>query len=143
MGVFAGLLAVAWGLGGCGGGGAERVRRHTYPTDFRYVTDDELQASMVRLASALSELDRLLARDPSVEEVPRQRVAALLTEMENAARSLGAEALPSNHPRLGMHLGELRTTIERARRDVQRDPPRYYRAGVLSGACLVCHGPDR
>ena len=28
----------------------------------------------------------------------------------------------------------------RARRDVERDPPRYFVAGTVAGACLVCHG---
>jgi hypothetical protein len=66
-------------------------------------------------------------------------VGSLLAGMEEAAASLGPAGWPSNHPQIGANLDRLWRDIEHARRAAEREPPNYFYAGVVSGACLYCH----
>jgi hypothetical protein len=47
----------------------------------------------------------------------------------------------SNHPRIQEHAPHLRADLDRALLAVKKDPPNYYYAGVVSGACTYCHAP--
>jgi hypothetical protein len=52
--------AIAWI--GCSSAALERLRRHTYPPTFNYITEDQLKSTMWELASHTNQLDRLLHR---------------------------------------------------------------------------------
>lgn len=84
----------------------------------------------------LDELMRLSERgvEPSQAEVVR-----LLQAMERVAASLGPGDWPSNHARVSRNLERFRADVAAARQAAERDPPSYYRAGVVTGACSQCH----
>lgn len=78
------LLSVAWlALSGCGDFAA-RVRRHTYPPNFHYITDAQLRSTMWRLAFHARELRERMS---SAEDVAAHRAVILrhLEGMETAA----------------------------------------------------------
>jgi hypothetical protein len=138
------IMRAAWIAGAmllmaCGGT-LEATRRHTYAPDFNYITDSQLQSAMWQLAAGTSSLDELLAEGVPVTLDERQQVIRILEGMEAAADSLGPEGLASNHPRISHHLGRFSELLASARRNVQIDPPSYYLAGTVSGACHACHG---
>jgi hypothetical protein len=133
-----GLLAL--GLLGC----ADPLgwtREHTYPPDFNYIPREKLRSTMWSLAAEVTHLDRIMREAADSGRYPREEVLAVLARMEVTAGALGHEGWPSNHPRIGQNVGLLREDIQRARFQVERDPPNYFRAGALSGACTYCHGP--
>lgn len=133
-----GLLAAALWLAGCENV-AREVRRVTYPPDFQYVSKQELQGAMGRLAPLAVRLD-VLARSPEGMEGHRREVAEILLEMEDAASRLNPADLPTQHPLVNANLDGFRQDIQRARLGVEREPPSFLRAGALPGACLYCHG---
>jgi hypothetical protein len=118
----------------------EETRRHTYAPSFNYITDTELQSAMWQLAAGVASLERIIGPERVVTPEERLDVIRILERMEAATASLGPEGWPSNHPRITRHAGRFREQLEQARRAVERDPPGYYLAGTVSGACLLCHG---
>ncbi len=124
------------------GGALETTRRHTYAPEFNYITDSQLQSAMWQLAAGTSSLDKLLATGVPVTLEERQSVIRILQNMETAAASLGPDGWPSNHPRIAQNIGRFREQLAGARRNVQLDPPSYYLAGTISGACHACHGGE-
>jgi hypothetical protein len=123
----------------CSSNTAEVLRRHSDLPPFNYVTQDQLRFAMWRLAHDVYELDRTLREEAGVAGYPRERILGLLAGMEEAAASLGPAGWPSNHPQIGANLDRLWRDIEHARRAAEREPPNYFYAGVVSGACLYCH----
>ena len=138
-----GPIAAALGscllLAACGGGTWALFRGTTYPPPFNYVPAERLHSTMWRLAAATHELDQVVREGTERGEVPRERVLALLGDMEDAAAALGPGGWPSNHPRISDNVGSLREDIRRAKLAAAREPPSYYLAGSVSGACLYCH----
>ncbi len=114
------------------------IRDVTYPRDFRYYTKEELSTVMGRMAEDVAQLDAIL-RGGAEEPETRRRVVELLRDLEVRAEGLEAPGALTNHPRLARNLPLFLKAVEAARRDAERDPPRYYLAGNIVGACLHCH----
>jgi hypothetical protein len=95
---------------------------------------------MWQLANGVATLERILSPDRVVTEQDRLDVIRILDHMDVAAADLGPEGWPSNHPRVTLYQGRFREQLARAKRAAQLDPPSYYLAGNISGACLACHG---
>jgi hypothetical protein len=132
------LILASWTLG-CGDLPGT-LRRHTYPPDFQYIPRADVESTMWELAREIHELDRVLRDDAMSPERRREAVGALLDAAELTTRTLQLDGRRSNHPMLDAHLDRFRRDISRARDAVQRDPPVYFLAGAVSGACVYCHG---
>lgn len=135
-----GLVVTSLALG-CAGT-LEETRRHTYAPSFNYISDAQLQTAMWQLAAGVATLDRLLSPERVVTRQDRLDVIRTLERMDEAAVSLGPEGWPSNHPRITRYAGGFREQLARAKRGAELDPPSYYLAGNISGACMACHGGD-
>ena len=116
-----------------------RLRQHTYPPDFRYISREQLQSTMWQLAFYSRELDRLI-RSPETPVNHRSEILAQLRAMEQAAEKLDRSGWPTNHPLIDMNLSNFRRDIRLAREAVERDPPNFMLASPLAGACVYCHG---
>lgn len=128
---------------GCESDVAARVRKHTYPPTFQYFTAAELQGTMWQLADLVSQLDAQMETSGSADDGERRaEVIRLLAQMERVSKALGPGGWPSNHPKVSRHVERFRLELAAARRAVELDPPSYYLAGTISGACLHCHGPE-
>jgi hypothetical protein len=136
------LLAIATvaGCAGCGKTLPELFRSHTYPPDFRYVPEENLRSSMWLLGRETVELRSVLADASLSDDTRRTRAELLLGGMEDTIHKIGIDQAPSNHPELQQGLQALLTDVRVARDGVNHDPPNYFMAGSLSGACLYCHG---
>jgi hypothetical protein len=117
----------------------EAVRAVTYPPDFRYISQENLETAMWQMAAAVRDLDATL-RDVTVSE-PRkqQRVLALLDRLAATSDRLEGGERPSNHPLLDRNAPRLASDIQAARIAASATPPRYALAGSVSGACIYCH----
>jgi len=124
---------------GCGTSLSGVFRNHTYPADFHYVPEDKLRASMWLLGHETAELRRVLA-DPSLSNDTRRiRTELLLGGMEDTVQKIGVGEWSSNHQSLESGLEALQSDIHAAHEAVNHDPPSYFLAGSVSGACLYCH----
>jgi len=111
------------------------------PPDFRRLSRDEIRSAMGILAVEVRELERVLdSTDERDRANQRVLVLASLDRMRAAAESLQQPGRSSQHPMIDDHLDAFTERIRAARRDVERDPPRYFRAGTVAGACFLCHG---
>ena len=139
--ILAALLC-AGALAGCADLPA-RMRRHTYPPDFKYIGREELRSAMWRLAAAVNELDELMRESGPVDEARRARIDVLLGAMDDATRELATHGRPTNHPLIADNLDDFRQAVATARTSVESSHPNYYLVGSVSGACLACHAPRR
>jgi hypothetical protein len=132
---------LAWLVGAACHSVPEKVRQATYPPEFVYITRQQLDFTMWRLARDVRELDQLLRAPAPIDGDRRGAIVAHLTSMETAAADLKSQpGWHSNQPAIDTHLGRFEADIARARRAVEAEPPNYYLAGFVSGACLYCHG---
>lgn len=132
------LLLASWG---CGDGLSSLLRRHTYPASFRYVPKDEMRSAMWLLGKQSLELSRLLRSVPDGARPPRDQVVVLLADMQITVEDVGAGQWSTNHPELAEGLAALAEDIRAAKAAAEHDPPNYFLAGSVSGACLYCHRP--
>jgi len=132
--LLVGLTAVVLGCRGS----ASRIRDYTYPPDFRYIEQHELDTAMGRLAVAVERLNGRLRTSQTGDAGVQEAVVAELGEIGVIAGQL-AGGVGTNHPWLDQHLGAFQQDIELARRAATHDPPNYYLAGNIAGACGYCH----
>jgi hypothetical protein len=118
----------------------ERVRAGTNPRDFHYITQEEIHTTMGGLAVQVHALDQIMWREggPRVED--QAQVVDILSRMRPLAVQLKRRRF-SNHPRIQDYAPQLRRDIERALESARKEPPNYYYAGLVSGACNYCHAP--
>ncbi len=117
---------------------AARLRQHTYPPTFHYITDEQLRSTMWRLAYHSRALRELMT---SPEETATQRAKVLehLRLMEQATVDLNRTGWPTNHPLVDAKRSNFLQDIITAQDAVSRDPPNFLLAGAVSGACVYCH----
>jgi hypothetical protein len=118
---------------------AARIRRHTYPPDFQYLSDQEIQSTMWQVAALTTSLDEIFD-NPDLVSARRLEILGLLDQLETSVDALRHEGVSTNHPLINANLDTFREDIEKARRDVAREPPSYLRASAIPGACKYCHG---
>ncbi|MCG8588242.1 MAG: hypothetical protein MJE66_03050 [Proteobacteria bacterium] len=131
-----GLLLIA----ACAGPSLENLRDLTYPPDFHYITKQDVQTAMGALASEVDALDQALRRGEGAPPNQREDVVAILSRMQSLAHQLKRRA-HTNHPRIRLHADRLQHDIDRALSSARKEPPNYYFAGVVAGACTYCHAP--
>lgn len=131
------LLVAGLLLSSCGGF-FDRLRRHTYPPDFRYITQDQLESTMWQLAAQAERLDQI-TQDPALMDAHRAEIRLILEQMEGTTNQLKTEGTPANHPMINANLDRFRADIRSARRGVEHEPPSYVRAAAIPAACVYCH----
>jgi len=131
------LAGLAVAILGCRGS-ASRIRAYTYPPDFRYIEQHELSSAMGRLAVAVERLNALLRTTGTGEPAVRNAVVEQLGEVQSVAGQLTG-GVGTNHPWLDRNLDAFRQDIALARRAANHEPPNYYLAGSVAGACGYCH----
>ena len=131
-------LAVVGAAASCSDLG-ERLRTHTYPPDFRYISRSQVRSAMWELAQGTHDLDRILhssAPDPLEQQ---EQVVAVLKTMNEAAESLDPQGRKTNHAMIDANLDLFRHDLAIALKSAEAQPPNYYLAGYVSGTCLSCH----
>ena len=135
------LLAVAF-LTGCssGGGGFPRIAN---PPAFDYADGAQLRSQMHQLAFQLQQLDMTLAADRERDRNSRDEVINHLRNIERIGNDLREGDMSRNHIFLRNDMATFLSTVNRARMSAENNPPNYYMAGRVSGACVNCHQVSR
>ncbi|MBT8492042.1 MAG: hypothetical protein KJO07_03190 [Deltaproteobacteria bacterium] len=98
--------------------------------------NDPVYSEMWSLASMGDELDTLMKTDP----VDGAAALAILEKMETITVSLRGGR--TKHPVLADSIDSFYDEVVKARKGAEAEPPNYYFAGKVSGACVYCHDPD-
>ena len=112
------------------------------PPPFDYAGGAELRSQMHRLAFELQQLDLALVAESSGGEADRGSqdvIVSHLRDIERIGTDLREGDMSSIHSFLRADMDSFLSTVDRARRAAENNPPRYYMAGRVSGACVNCH----
>ncbi|MGM0631623.1 MAG: hypothetical protein ACQETO_00455 [Pseudomonadota bacterium] len=123
-------------------GGGSRFPGIANPPDFDYAGGAELRSQMHRLAFELQQLDLALVGEDSGNERDRglqDVIVNHLSDIERIGSDLREGDLSSSHTFLRNDMDNFLSTVSRARRAAEGNPPAYYMAGRVSGACVNCH----
>jgi cytochrome c553 len=129
-------LVLAVSLAGCAAL-LDRMRQHTYPPSFDYISDDQLHSVMWQMARDSKQIDRLVHAPGGPTPDQRDEIVRLLGFMLEASKRLGDER--TNHPVVDEHRDVFQADLDAARRGVQSEPPNYTLAENVAGACVHCH----
>ena len=128
------------------GSGAGTFPQIADPPPFDYVDGAELRSGMHQLAFELQQLDLALLSEEGAGASNNRNMATSqrdvvnrLRNMERIGGNLREGDLSSTHDFLRSDMNVFLTTVGRARREAEANPPRYYAAGRVSGACVNCH----
>lgn len=117
----------------------EKISEHTYPPDFRYLPDAEVNGVMRRLAKETVAVNDSLRSEKPLSPDERRALLEHLARMEECAAELDAPGRKSNHPLIDAHASELRADLAAAKRASSLDPPNDFLAGAVTGSCVYCH----
>ena len=115
----------------------DRMRQHTYPPSFDYISKEQLDSVMWQMARDSKRIDQLVNAPGGVGPEQRDEVVRLLGFMLQASKELGTQR--TNHPLIDEHRDAFQADLESARRGVLSDPPNYTLAENIAGACVRCH----
>lgn len=99
----------------------------------------KVHGAMGEIAVRVRAVEGILREGPPGPE-GRAEVERLLEELEREASKLSVESVRGSHPAIANNLDGFLADIRMARRAAAADPPDYFLAGTLSGACAACHG---
>ncbi len=127
-------IVVAAGIVGCA-----QIRELTYPKDFTYLEDKEVESLMHRMGESIGTLDRLVAT-ASPEDDDRQReIIAELTKLEAIATRLSGDHTQTNQFVINDHIGGFLSDIGTAKMFASAKPPKYYKISYVTNGCNTCH----
>lgn len=122
---------------------SDRFPQIANPPPFDYVDGEELRSGMHQLAFELQRLDMSLA-EAYVDQPSFQReIVDGIRNIERIASYVRESDLSVRHPFLMGDMDRFLNDVRRARMDAERDIPRYYMAGRISGGCINCHRENR
>lgn len=135
-------LAAIFALAGCGSN-SDSFPQIANPPPFDYIDGENLRSNMHQLAFELQQLDMALL-DAYIDRPSFQR--QIVDSIENIERIGGyiqETDLAVRHPFLQDDMDRFLSDVRRAREDAERNVPRYYMAGRISGGCINCHSENR
>ena len=116
-------------------GSARMVREATYPPEFRYISDAEIESVMWNLAGRVHDLERLTkASEPDFASL-----SAVLSQIDVSARHLESDGGGSNHPYFETELKKFLGLVQRAKLDLRRTPLQITSSEEVWRACSGCH----
>lgn len=134
-------------LVGCSSQFASKMRKVTYPPDFKYTAPAELKSDMAKLAQQMRLLDQALMTPHDKTEVgvekQRQQVLSALLNMSKIASNLKAGNAGANHPFMQDYMQDFVAKVDQAKGAASLKEPRYFFAGKVSGGCTSCHKVNR
>ena len=120
----------------------ERPRPTPPPDAPRAFDVEDVHASMWKMARAVERVNVIMRRsDTPLTSIEQQEVLHLLDEMEVVATRLATDGARDAHPLLGKNIDLFRADLALSRRTAAANPPNFYMAGTIAGACAYCHGP--
>lgn len=119
--------------------GCVQVGMRTYPPNMVYLDDQQIGSAMQRLNTRMWTINDIFDSHEYISSYNRERIIALLEQIEQEAVQLGAGTQKTNHLFIDDNIDQFKYNVEAARKAVVAEPPNYYLAGRLSGSCIACH----
>lgn len=130
------LLVLAFLTACSGGGGFPQIAS---PPPFDYADGAELRSQMHQLAFGLQQLDMALVSATERDRNSQDEIVNQLSSIARIGNDLREGDMSTNHIFLRNDMANFLSAVNRARMSAQSNPPNYYMAGRVSGACVNCH----
>lgn len=135
-------LVAVFTLAGCSAN-SDSFPQIANPPPFDYIDGEDLRSNMHQLAFELQQLDMALL-DAYVDRPSFQRqIVESIQNIERIGSYIQETDLAVRHPFLQDDMDRFLSDVRRAREDAERNVPRYYMAGRISGGCINCHSENR
>ena len=119
--------------------GCETIRELTYPKDFTYIEDKEVEALMRRMGQSVGKLDQLVAEAKPSDTEQQQKIIAELNKLEAIATRLSGDHTQTNQFVIGDHIEGFMSDLGNAKMFASMTPPRYDRVNYVTNECAKCH----
>jgi len=139
FGQLGALFALLAGLFACSSSGDALFPQIASPPPFDYADGAVLRSRMHRLAFASQRLDLTLMTSDERGNSTQREVISTLRDIERIAGELEDGDLSTTHGFLRNDMQNFQANLNRALREVERNPPSYYAAGQVTGSCVNCH----
>lgn len=115
------------------------IRKLTYPPDFVYLEQKDIDNKMVLLGVYIRQMNQILSRKDYINSEDQLQILNILSSINATTDALGAGSLDTNHLIIDDHIDQFKSDVIAAISAAKADPPNYFHAGQLSGSCLACH----
>ena len=119
--------------------GCVQIRKVTYPREFVYLEQKEIDNEMLLLSLYIRELDAILGGKDYISSEDQARILEILSLINTTTDSLGAGSVETNHLVIDDHVDQFKSDVIAAISAAKAQPPNYFVAGQLSGSCVACH----
>lgn len=119
--------------------GCEQIRKLTYPKDFTYLEQSEVDSLMQQMGEGIMRLNQLTA-EASVSDVSQQqKIIAELSELDRIATRLSGGHKQTNQIVINDHIEQFISDVGTAKMFAKTNPPKYFKAEALGHSCQQCH----
>jgi hypothetical protein len=119
--------------------GCAQIRKVTYPRDFVYLEQKEIDSEMLRLSLYIRELNAILGGKDHISHEDQSRILEVLWLINTTTDALGAGSVDTNHLVIDDHIDQFKSEVIAAISAAKAKPPNYFIAGQLTGSCVACH----
>jgi len=118
--------------------GCTQLRQLTYPEDFTYLENKQVEGLMREMGDSVAKLGQLVSKT-SPSEIDQKQVLVSLSELENiTSRIIGGHA-ETNQVFISEHIEQFVSDIGTAKMFVKTNPPNYSKARDITNSCQECH----
>ena len=119
--------------------GCAQIRKLTYPSEFVYLEQKEINSEMLLLSLYIRQLGEILASKNRISSEDQVRILEILSLINTTTDSLGAGSIDTNHLVIDDHIDQFKSNVIAAISAAKVKPPNYFVAGQISGSCVACH----
>jgi len=119
--------------------GCAQIRKVTYPPEFVYLEQKEIDSEMLLLSLYIRQLNELLGGQDYISSEDQAQILEILSLINTTTDSLGAGSVDTNHLIIDDHVDQFKSDVIAAISAAKAIPPNYFIAGQLSGSCVACH----
>lgn len=116
-----------------------QIRKLTYPPDFTYLEQSEVESLMRQMGEGMTQLDQLIAQASKSDVDQQQKIITELGELEKIATRLSGGHTQTNQIVINDHIEQFIADLGTAKMFAKMEPPSYNKAEQIGGSCHECH----
>jgi len=119
--------------------GCAEIRKLTYPENFVYLDQKEVESLMQSMSDDITQLNQLVSEASETDTVQQQNIVAELSSIERTALRLSGGHKQTNQFFIGEHIEGFISDVGTAKMFASNNPPKYNKAKEITFSCHECH----
>lgn len=116
-----------------------QIRKLTYPPDFTYLENQEVEALMQKMNEGIGRLDQLVSEASTSDVAQKNNIINELSSLERIATRLSGGHKQTNQIVINDHIEKFISEVGSAKLLASANPPNYYKAREITNSCQECH----